>query len=229
MQKSKVLRRTSLLAVASIALCGCFDLTQSVAIDRNGAGSYRMAISASGYVGTAIRNGKTNADIGDRNARTATVIENGVTTRTSTVSFRSLSDLSLSSESVSVHVMGRGFFGLGPTHAIFRRSFRVGDAKKSVHDDDDNDAAARGIIQSIFGNHFYTFSVTLPGSIEWIAPVRAHDVEIRPTVSADGHTVTWRMPLEDMIQTHNINYSVGFSTWGSIKDAQSQPGHAHES
>lgn len=227
MQKSKIFTRAILIAVASIALSGCFDLTQSVSLGKDGAGEYRMAVSATGFVGGALKNGKSNIDIGDNaNVHTTTVIENGVTTRTSTIPFHSLSDLSLSSETVAVHVTGHTLFGLGPTHAIFRRSFRVGDAKKSVEHGDNDDAAAQGIIQSIFGNHFYTFSVTLPGTIDWIAPLRAGEVEIKPAIS--GNTITWRMPLEDMIEARNLNFSVGFTSWGSIGEAQSKPGHKQE-
>jgi hypothetical protein len=160
---------------------------------------------------------------------TTTVIENGVTTRTSTIPFHSLSDLSLSSETVAVHVTGKDLFGLGATHAIFRRSFHVGDAKKSMGRDDNDDATARSVVESLFGNHFYAFSVTLPGTIEWIAPVHAGDVEIKPAISGDGHTVTWRMPLEDMITSRNLNFSVGFSTWSSIAEAQSKPGKSQQS
>jgi hypothetical protein len=230
MLKSRSFLRVAVLAVASIALAGCFDLTQSVALDKDGAGVYRVAVSATGFVGGALKNGKSKVDVGDNdNAHTATVIENGVTTRTSAIPFHSLSDLSLSSESDAIHVTGKSLFGLGATHAIFRRTFHVGDAKKSMQHDDNDDATARSVIESMFGNHFYTFSVTLPGSIDWIAPVRAGDMEIKPVISGDGHTITWRMPLEDMIMSRNLNFSVGFSTWGSIAEAQSKPGKHHES
>jgi hypothetical protein len=228
MLKSKMFARAILVAVASIALSGCFDLTQSVSLGKDGAGEYRVAVSAEGFVGGALKNGKSKIDVGDNpNAHTTTVIENGVTTRTSTIPFHSLSDLSLSSETVAVHVTGHSLLGLGPTHAIFRRSFRVGDAKKSVEHNDDNDATAQGIIQSIFGNHYYTFSVTLPGTVDWIAPVYAGDVVIKPMIS--GNTITWRMPLENMIEAHNLNFSVGFSTWGPIVEARSRQSAEHAS
>jgi hypothetical protein len=227
MPKSKVLTRALPLAAVSLVLAGCFDLTQSVALDHDGAGTYRVAISASGYVGTAIKNGKTNADIGDKNAQTTTLIENGVTTRTSKIDFHSLSDLSLSSETIAVHVTGHSLFGLGATHAIFRRSFRMSDAEKRAGHGQD-DATARNVMASVFGNHFYQFSVTLPGDIDWIAPVRIGDTEIKPSVSADGHTIVWRMPLDELFETQSLNYSVGFSTWGSLKEAQSQPGQKNE-
>ena len=231
MLKSKSFLRLAVLAVASIALAGCFDLTQSVSLDKDGAGQYKLAISATGFVGGAIKNGKSKVDIGGDNAdaRSVVVVENGVTTRTSTIPFHSLSDLSLSSETVAVHVTGKSLLGLGATHAIFRRTFHVGDAKKSMQHDENDDATARSVVESLFGNHFYTFSVTLPGSIDWIAPVHAGDVQIKPVISGDGHTVTWRMPLEDMIMSRNLNFSVGFSTWGSIAEAQSKPGKHHES
>jgi hypothetical protein len=230
MRKSGLLTRTLLLAVMSLALCGCFDLTQSVSLGRNGGGEYRIAISGTGFVGGALKDGKSHIDVGDNpNAHTTTVIENGVTTRTSTIPFHSLSDLSLSSETIAVHVTGHSLLGLGPTHAIFRRSFRVGDAKKRMDRSDDNDAAAQNMIAGIFGNHFYQFSVTLPGSIDWIAPVWAGDAQVRPAISPDGHTITWRMPLADMITAHVLNFSVGFSSWGAINEAQSRLGKKNES
>ncbi|MGA9795953.1 MAG: hypothetical protein WBQ17_10520 [Rhizomicrobium sp.] len=227
MLRSKMFVRAMLVAVASIALSGCFDLTQSVSLRKDGGGEYRVAVSATGFVGGALKNGKSKFDVGDNpTARTTTAIENGVTTRTSTIPFHSLSDLSLSSETVAVHVTGHSLFGLGATHAIFRRSFRVGDAKKSVEHNDDDDAAAQGVLSSIFGNHFYTFRVTLPGTVDWIAPVYAGDARIKPVIA--GSTIIWRMPLEDMIEARDLRFSIGFSTWGLLTDAQSKPARKHE-
>lgn len=215
--------RLMALTVASIALAGCFDLTQSISLNKDGAGSYQVSVSAGGTVGEAIKSGKTNVDIGDnQNVQTSTVIENGITTRTSKIAFQSLSDLSLPSESDSVHVTGHSFFGLGATHAIFRRSFHAGDAKKRIDRSDDNDAAAKNMIASLFGSHFYQFSVTLPGSIDWIAPVWIGDAQVKPTISGDGHTIIWRIPLQDLFEANSLNFSVGFSSYGSLQDAQSK-------
>jgi hypothetical protein len=229
---SRMFTRTALVAVASIALSGCFDLTQSVALDRHGAGRYQVSIAASGMIGEALKSGKSDLDVGqNKNVQTSTLIANGTTTRTSKVDFASLSDLSLAAETISLTVTGHDLLGLGPTHAVFRRNFHVSDAKKRQGEDSANDATAQSMMTSIFGNHFYQFSVTLPGSIDWIAPVRVNGVQIKPTVTGDfynGHTITWRMPLIDLFQTQDVGFSVGFSAIGSFADAQTRASHKHD-
>jgi hypothetical protein len=233
MLKSKMFTRAIVVAAASIALSGCFDLTQSIAIDRHGAGYYQVTMAASGLVGEALKSGKSDLDIGqNKNVQTSTVIANGVTTRTSKIDFASLSDLSLSAESMSLTVMDHDFLGIGAAHVVFRRNFHISDAKKNIDKDDSDGAAAQSMMASIFGNHFYEFSITLPGSIEWIAPVRIDGVEIKPTVTGDfynGHTITWRMPLIDLFQTKDVGFSVGFSAMGSIADAQTRAAKPHGS
>jgi hypothetical protein len=217
--------RIALVAVASIALSGCFDLTQSVTIDRHGAGRYQVSIAASGMMGDALKNGKSQIDIGqNKNVVTSTVISNGLVTRTSRIDFHSLSDLSLSAEAMSLTVTGHSFFGLGPAHVVFHRVLKVSTARHA----EDVGQAGQAIVAGIFGDHVYSFSVTLPGSIDWIAPVKIDGVAVKPTVTGDfynGHTITWRMPLATMIEADKIDFAVGFSAYGFFTDAQTGRTH----
>lgn len=227
---SNLFARIALLTLASIALSGCFDLTQSVSLRSGGEGAYKVAISASGLMGEALKNGKTHIDMDDGPVRErTTAVHDGIATHTEIMPFRSLSDLALTSETMAVHVTGRGLLGLGATHAVFRRTFRVNDARRRFQDDNDtrDDDAGQAILGDIFSDHFYQFSVTLPGRVEWVAPVKVGDVTVHHVMSNGGHTVTWRMPLKDMVQAHNMRFSVGFSTSGSLRDAQTRPGHHH--
>jgi len=222
---AREIKTAGLLALAAIGLCGCFDLDQSVAINRDGSGRYEVSVAARGVVGEALQNGKANINIGHNgNVRTRKTIVDGKVTQTSIIDFKQLSDLSLSSETIALAVRGHDLFGLGQTHAVFRRSFLVDHARhENGHDEDA--AAGKGILDSIFGDHTYTFRVTLPGSIDWIAPVWVGDTQVIPQVSGDstrGYTITWRMPLADMLQTKALHFSVGFSAYGALSDSQTR-------
>jgi hypothetical protein len=215
----------AVLMAAAVGLSGCFDLDQSVAINRDGSGQYRLSLAARGMMGEAMKNGKSDIHFGQNaNTRTRTVIEGDKVTKVSTVDFKQLSDLALSNETIAVAVRGHELFGLGTTHAVFRRVFSVDDAKRqNMHDDDSG--AGKAVIASLFGDHTYVFAVRLPGSIDWIAPVWVGDAQVKPEVSGDdvsGHTITWRMPLTDLIETRALHFSVGFSAYGALKDSQSR-------
>jgi hypothetical protein len=141
------------LLCAAIGLSGCFDFSQSVAINRDGSGQYQFAIAARGVVGDALKDGKSDIHIGHLdNAHTRTSIVDGKVTRTSSADFKQLSDLNLSNESMAIKVRGHDLFGLGQTHAIFRRIFLIDNARRARQRDDNGNAGA-AVVASIFGDH----------------------------------------------------------------------------
>jgi hypothetical protein len=214
-----------LLLLAAVGLSGCFDLDQSVAINRDGSGRYEVSVAARGVVGDALQNGKADINIGhNENIHTRKTIENGKVTQTSIIDFKQLSDLTLSSETIAIKVRGHDLFGLGQTHAVFRRIFLVDHARREHSHDAGDDAAGAGIIASIFGDHTYSFRVTLPGSIDWIAPVWVGDTRVVPQVVSDSAhtTIIWRMPLASMITAKALHFSVGFSAYGALTDSETR-------
>lgn len=223
----KSISRVALPVLMAVALTGCFDLTQNVSVGRDGAGRYQVSITAEGLVGSALKSKSAKADLtaGNR-AQTTIRDDNGRVTRISTVDFKSLSDLKLGDEGLSIQTHGADFFGLGSTHATFRYTFSVDHARREREGDQgDNSDMGRQILSSMFGGHTYVFSVTLPGSIENIAPVKIGDEEIKPEVTGDfyhGHTITWRMPLATLFAAKNLSFDVDYSAYGSFKDAHSQ-------
>ncbi|HEY1633071.1 MAG TPA: hypothetical protein VGF56_17280 [Rhizomicrobium sp.] len=215
-----------LLMVAAFGLSGCFDLTQGVSINKDGSGTYELAIAAKGTIGNALKDDKNktvhfghNPNLHPRNK---TEIVNGVTVNTTSVDFKQLSDLDLSNESVAIKVHGHDLFGLGQTHAVFRRTFLVGNEVAKRQDTQEGDKAGAAVIAAIFGDHSYVFRVHLPGQIDWIAPVTAGGVPVRPEIHPDatGNTIIWRMPFTSLIESGTMRFSVGFSTYGALKDSE---------
>jgi hypothetical protein len=228
MKFSRALPRFVLLAVTACALSACFDLDQKVSINRSGAGRYTMALSAKGAIGDAIKQDKggKNDMLKPNKAVVVTEIKNGKVTKTAYVDFKSLSELKLNDETVSLHVIDHGWFGITPSHVRFKRVFQVGNARaKQGGPDSKDEETAKQMMASIFGDHEYTFSVTLPGSIDRIAPLKIGGTEVKPDVTGDfwnGHVVTWRMPLSTLLMAKQLVFEVDFNAIGSFSDAQTQ-------
>jgi hypothetical protein len=217
-----------LLLAVSVGLSGCFDLTQKIAIDRKGAGHYQVSVAASGLIGEALKEKPVKVGLdGARHVSTTITEKNGRVTQSSSIAFARLSDLKLSDELISLRVLSRPYFGLGPAHVRFRRTFLVGNARRDNADRiGSDDATGSQIMASVFGDHTYTFSVTLPGSILRIAPVKVGDALAVPTVTGDfyhGHTITWTLPLYRALSRKMLTFEVDFSAYGSFADTQSMP------
>lgn len=227
-QTLKRLASAAGVVVLSLSLSACFDLTQKVVIGRDGSGHYEIAITAQGLLGEALKDKRDSVvELKHNKARTRVVESNGRVTQTAAIDFKSLSELHFSDEALSLTNHGASFFGLGPAHVTFRRTFLVDRARReNSRRTDEGDRMGTALAQSIFGDHTYVFSVTVPGSIERIAPVRIGGREIRPTVTGDfynGHTITWRMPLYTMLQAKLLTFEVDFSAYGWFPDSQSVP------
>ena len=219
--------RWAVLLVVAVGLSGCFDLAQKVFIGRDGSGWYEAAVSAEGLVGEALRYKNANNLAGENRAVTTTSASNGGVTQRSVVGFKSLSNLAFYDQGMRLIVRGHSFFGLGPSELTFRRSFAVDRARAEHEHQQQPSGMGAEIAQSVLGDHTYVFSVTLPGSIERIAPVVVGGTTILPEVTGDfyhGHTITWRMPLYMMAMAHALAFEVDFSAHGWFSDAATRRG-----
>lgn len=223
----RFLLRTLLPLGCSLLLSGCFDLTQKLSIGRDGAGRYEIAITANGLLGEALKDNKSALHLQQNRVTTHTVAKDGNVTQTATMDFKSLSDLKLSDESLSLTNHGRSWFGLGPSHVTFRRVFLVDRARReNTPRQSADDKFGTELAQTMFGDHVYVFSVTVPGSVDRAATIHIGHTTIQPRIVADGvtaHTITWRMPLYAMLQTKRLTFEIDFSAYGSFPDAQSLP------
>jgi hypothetical protein len=227
LQKWRRWSRAAFAVACSLSLSACFDLTQKLSIDRGGSGRYQIAITANGLLGEALKEKHGAIDLRHNHVTTRTTNgQNGNVTQTATIDFHSLSDLHLPDESLSLTNHGAKWFGLGPSHVTFRRTFLVDRARReNAPKSPESERLGGDLLQTMFGNHTYVFSVTVPGAVDNASPVKIGAAVIKPQVTADGlqHTVTWRMPLYTMLQAKRINFSIDFSAYGTFSDAQSLP------
>lgn len=211
------------MVAVSVGLSGCFDLVQTVGIDRQGAGRYLVSVSAEGIVGQAIKNEKL---VNRQNHATLSTTDvNGKITRTAIVDFKSLSELSFSDEIMSQHVTSRDLFGLGPSHVTFVADVMIGKAKSENPRTASAGDVGQSIAQSILGDHTYVFTVTVPGDVERAVPITINSQTYQPTVTGDfynGRVVTWRLPLYALVSAQSLNFEVDFWAWGFFNDTKSR-------
>ncbi|HEY8948581.1 MAG TPA: hypothetical protein VIM56_06825 [Rhizomicrobium sp.] len=212
------------VVACTVGLSGCFDLSQKVAIGGDGSGGYQIAVTADGLVGEGIRKHHADMDFDDdMPMHTRVSVVDGKSVQTSGTAFHDLSDLRLSDETISLHVKGKKLLGLGGTEVNFHRSFHIDSARRH-HDEDSDDHIGKDILTSMFGDHTYTFSVWLPGSVDHINPIYVGSQEVKPVVTQDGngHLITWRMKLTDMFLADELNFDVDFTAHGNFHDTQTR-------
>jgi hypothetical protein len=159
----------------------------------------------------------------DMPMHTQVSVVNGKSVQTSGTAFHDLSDLKLSDETISLHVKGKKLLGFGGTQVNFHRSFHIDSARRH-HDEDSDDHLGKDILTSMFGDHTYTFSVWLPGSVDHINPIYAGGHEVKPVVtqSGNGHLIAWQMKLTDMFLANELDFDVDFTAHGNFHDTQTR-------
>jgi hypothetical protein len=225
-QYTKQLLATTFVIVCLFGLAGCFDLAQQLSIDRSGSGRYVVAITASGLLGEALKDNKSGIRFSQNRVTTRTTAKDGKVTQTDILEFKSLSDLRLSDELLSLTNRGASWFGLGPSQVTFRRTFLVDRARReNAPKSAEAERFGGELLQTMFADHAYIFSVTVPGSVEKASAVKIGRTVIEPQITS-GNSVTWRMPLYTLLQAKVVSFQVDFSAYGSFRDAQSLPAGA---
>jgi hypothetical protein len=210
----------------SLGIFLLFDITQKLVIGRNGSGQYQIAITANGLLGEALKHNRSPMILKHNAVKTRVIAKNGNVTQIATIDFNSLSDLRLSDESLSLTNHGASWFGLGPSHVTFRRTLLVDRARReNVPKSSEEDRFGNELAQTMFGNHVYVFSASVPGSIDHASPIRIGGRVFNPQMGggALSRTVTWRIPLYTLLQAKLLTFEINFSAYGWFPEAQSLP------
>lgn len=203
-----VRRRLAPLAALLTALVvgACFDIEHRMEITADGSGQIRITLATDDVLpeGTHIDTILAGPD-GRTEVHEHT--ENGRFFHEETLTFTTLNDVALQDDVMSLSVRDKILWGAGPAKATFTRTLRpVGAAGDSF-----------GVVQRLLADRTYTYSLTLPGWIEDVAPVRIDGLEAVP--EREGNTVTWRIPLGVMARVDSITFRVDFATFGELKSA----------
>ena len=216
----------AVVVICVLALTGCFDVTQKLSIGRNGAGQYQVALTANGLLGEALKNNRGPAVLRHNAVKTHVIAKGDNVTQIATIDFKSLSDLRLSDESLSLTNHGRSWFGLGPSHITFRRTLLVDRARReNVPKSAEEDRFGNELAETMFGDHTYTFSVTVPGSVEHAPAIHIGRSTFNAKLGGGplNHTVTWRIPLAALLRAKLLSFEIDFSAYAWMPDAQSLP------
>ena len=218
-------KRGALCVGLALGLSGCFDVHQSLHLNRDGGGSYAVSVAAQGLVGEALA--EKRLDLAGLPPPVITRGEHGVVRQTARVRFARLSDLSLPFDVISLRVRGHSFFGLGPAQVELRRTFLLGNARREVAQmtGQSRQSIAQILPARLRGN-VYVFAITLPGSVLRASPLTLGGLHIAPSIAGnfwDGHTVSWRVPVRLLLRGSILRFAVEFSAYGRFTNAESLP------
>jgi hypothetical protein len=214
--------RFAVLAATACLLTACFDMDQKISINSDGSGTYEMAISAEGPIGDALKKDtKDSNNMFGSQGKESTTVKGDKVTKSVHRDFRSLNDIALKDEEVSIHYLHPTWWGWGPTHLRFLRVFNI-DASRTGQSGgpDPNDPQAKAAMAAIFAGHTYAFTLTLPGSIESAQPLNVNGTEVKPEIN--GGTIVWRMPLSTLMGAKKLVFDVEFSSSSVVPDAKTQ-------
>ena len=189
--------RAGAAGLAVLLVAGCFDLEHDVTIKGDGSGSVRVALITDPVLGKDT-DFESILESDDRDSEIREYSEDGKFIHEEIIRFDSLEDLTLQDEEMRVSAAPRMFWGLGPNQARFERTLYV-DAKNSDE---------FRIMERVFLDHTYSFSVTLPGFVTGAAAVTANGKTIEPERS--GATTTWVIPLADLAVSEPITFQADF-------------------
>ncbi|MDE2463027.1 MAG: hypothetical protein KGO02_04855 [Alphaproteobacteria bacterium] len=210
----------------ALSLGGCFDIHQSLQVNRDGGGSYAVSVTAQGLVGEALAE-KPLRMSGLPSAEIFVDRMHGQVRQTTRVRFTGLDKLKLPDETISLRVLGHSFFGLGPAHVQLRQTLLLANARRMIlaMTGQSSSSVAPGMVGR-FQKDVYVFSVTLPGSVLRANPLKLDRYRIVPTIRGNfwnGHTVTWRVPLVLLLDRSILRFDVEFSAYGHFTDVVSLP------
>ncbi len=189
--------RLVLAGALALLVAGCFDLEHEVTIEGDGSGSVRLALITDPVLAESA-DFESILTAEDQNSEIREYTEDGRFIHEETVRFDTLDGLSLRDEKMQVTSSPRALFGIGPNQARFERTLSLG-----PQSDDD-----LRILERIFLDNTYTFSVTLPGWITGAEPVMVSGTEIAP--ERQGATTTWTIPMADLATSGDVTFRVDF-------------------
>ena len=217
--------RSALCIGLALCLGGCFDVHQSLHINRDGSGSYAVSISAQGLIGEALA--EKPLHLAGLPPPVITRTDHGLVGQTARVDFASLSELRLPFDVISLRVRGHSLFGLGPAHVQLRRTFLLRNARKAVAEmTGQSRLSAVQILPGRLKGNVYVFAVTLPGSVLRASSLALGGQRIAPSIAGnfwDGHTVSWRVPVRLLLRRSILRFDVEFSAYGRFANVESLP------
>ncbi len=198
-----------LTLMTACLLSACFDIEHDVRLEADGSGRIQIALITDDVL-PADTSFDTILKSPDGRTEVREYLDEGKFVHEETLAFTSLESVRLQDDSMSLVVRDRSFWGLGPARATFTRVMRpIG-----VADDE------FGLLQRVLADRTYRFSLTLPGRIQEIDPVRIDGLEAVP--EREGNTITWRIPLGTLTQVEALTFRVQFTTYGDLEPSQSQ-------
>lgn len=198
--------RFACAALLCTLLSACFDFEQDLTIKGSGAGAGALEITL--RMDPAFRGAlETETIMGEQMApvEVKREVKDGQYVQNERVTFNSLSELRLQSETLSIVNQGSTVFGIGPKKLSLTRKV----------ENDGADPTSFSMMRTLFADRTYTFSVKVPGWIGKAYPLIVGAEQVAPKVS--GSTVSWTIPMARAMSTRELIYRVDFLAYMDVE------------
>ena len=213
--------RSVLLAIATVLLSGCYDVSMDVDLHNDGSGTIAATSVMSKEVTDKFQRTGKGDDISlfaDKNkaARVSRKIQNGRFTIIENLSFQKLSEVNLGDFNFEVIDLGRTFYGIDRSRIRWAiRSQSEGNEPKTTPKDAAEAARYKG--------YFFTLTMHLPCHVAQAGKLSAGGAVITPTIRSafwNGSTVVWKVPMELIAENDNAKpriFEVNCWSWYGIQ------------
>lgn len=190
--------RVGVAIAASFLLSGCLDIAFDISLKGNGTGSIAVGTTFGPQLTELMKDDKTDTSDTflakyNKDAVISEDIVNNRLTRTETIDFKALSDVTLAGSSLEVSDLGQTAEGRYRQHIRF-----VPDADK---DDEESDQDSKKTA-AIFKGYFFSTTIHVPCTVTEATPKAVGDTPIEARIengTGGGATVSWKIPLDLLI------------------------------
>lgn len=185
----RVLQSAATLAVLSL-FSGCLEISESTTVHRDGSGRMQVAVAGDGAVVTLERLGSLDPVLDGPNLERRRLMHEGMPVRLESVSFRNLGE--------TYNNIGR--YSLRTESGVTKLSKHIAGADRP---DPDMDG-----VQIALAGRSYHLEFNVPGRVLSADKVRVWGQDYYP--DRNGRTVTWIVPMADLLLHTNAGYAVDF-------------------
>ena len=182
-----------LLIALIFLISGCIDIEEKVQINPNGSGTLSINVIVDPMLAEELKKQRF-LDIPGKQVLIKNIIRGEKFYHIESTHFRSLGELKMVDEIISIAVTKKGFMGLGENEAIFEHFMNFSESSKE-------DAA-------LMVGHYFNYTVELPGRIKKAYPAILNEIEVEPEIKENR--VVWNIPLDLFIKSGRAFFRAAF-------------------
>lgn len=192
----KIIKTIFIYGVFAVFVSGCIELEEKVTLREDGSGTLmRTIITTNPMIMKMLK--KESFNLEGMKVHVKNVIKQKKLYHYQWIDFKSISELSIKGEILSLSVKKRGLFEFGKKAATFKHVIAIEEPPKpsgeSFEASDESSERYKFILLGMLKDVYFNYILEVPGKIKDVYSLKVGGVEIEPSVK--GNLVTWGIPV----------------------------------